>query len=78
VAVWEAVADRESFLVVYPDGSSFPQRWNIEVVLYWIEGQGHAWPGGPALPLLGEAVSDLNASEVLWAFFREHPMVQAP
>jgi polyhydroxybutyrate depolymerase len=53
-------------------------REDAEVLLYWIQGQGHAWPGGPGLPLLGEAVSDLNASEVLWAFFREHPLVQGP
>jgi polyhydroxybutyrate depolymerase len=25
---WESIADRESFLVVYPHGSSFPLRWN--------------------------------------------------
>ena len=25
---WEGIADRESFLVVYPHGSSFPLRWN--------------------------------------------------
>src|SRR3972149_2878538 len=25
---WEEIADRESFLVIYPHGSSFPLRWN--------------------------------------------------
>ena len=44
------------------------------VVLYWIEGQGHAWPGGPAIPMLGASVTDFNASEVMWAFFRDHPL----
>jgi polyhydroxybutyrate depolymerase len=26
---WEDVADRETFLVVFPHGSSFPLRWNV-------------------------------------------------
>jgi polyhydroxybutyrate depolymerase len=47
---------------------------DAEVIMYSIEGQGHAWPGGPALPLLGGSVSDINASEVLWAFFKQHPL----
>jgi len=51
---------------------------DADVVLYWIQGQAHAWPGGPALPLLGESVSDINASEILWAFFRDHPMRESP
>ncbi len=25
---WNAIADREGFLVVYPNGTGFPQRWN--------------------------------------------------
>jgi len=41
---------------------------------YAIEGRGHAWPGGPALPLLGDSVSNINASEALWEFFRQHPL----
>jgi polyhydroxybutyrate depolymerase len=49
---------------------------DADVVLYRIEGQGHAWPGGPALPTLGDSVSDINASEVMWAFFQQHPLVQ--
>lgn len=36
-------------------------RDGAEVVLYRIAGQGHAWPGGPALPFLGESVSDINS-----------------
>jgi hypothetical protein len=41
-----------------------------EVVYYSIVGQGHAWAGDPALPLLGDSVSDVNASVVLREFFR--------
>ncbi len=53
-------------------------RNEADVVLVWVEGQGHAWPGGPALPFLGDSVSDVNASESLWAFFREHPRASPP
>jgi polyhydroxybutyrate depolymerase len=47
---------------------------DADIVWYSIEGQGHAWPGGPSLPWLGDSVSDLNASETLWEFFKQHPM----
>lgn len=29
---WESIADKENFLVVYPQGSSFPLRWNSSPV----------------------------------------------
>lgn len=45
---------------------------DAEVILYSIEGQGHAWPGGPSLPMLGESIADINASEALWAFFKRY------
>lgn len=45
-----------------------------EVLLYLIEGQGHGWPGGPSLPLLGHSGSEINASETLWEFFKHHPL----
>ena len=62
-----------------PQGSATGIRYegcreDAWVVLYWIEGQGHAWPGGPAILLLGKSVTDINASEVMWAFFRDHPL----
>jgi polyhydroxybutyrate depolymerase len=61
-----------------PVGSASLTRYEdcedeADVVLYWIEGQGHSWPGGPAIPMLGDSVTDFNASEVLWAFFENHP-----
>lgn len=46
-----------------------------EVVLYAIEGGGHGWPGGWAyLPerIIGRTSRDIDANEVLWAFFRRH------
>jgi polyhydroxybutyrate depolymerase len=52
-------------------------RDGVEVVLYAIEGGGHTWPGGlPHLPkfVIGKTSKEFNASEVIWQFFKEHPM----
>ena len=49
----------------------------VEVVLYAIEGGGHTWPGGlPYLPesIIGRTSREFNASEIIWQFFKEHPM----
>jgi polyhydroxybutyrate depolymerase len=46
------------------------------VVLYTIEGGGHTWPGGSQyLPrgIVGRVSRDINANEVIWAFFAAHP-----
>ncbi len=48
---------------------------NSEVLLYTVEGGGHAWPGG--YPYLGEWIigktsRDIDASEVIWEFFKRH------
>ena len=48
-----------------------------EVVLYAIEGGGHTWPGGlQYLPesVIGKTSREFNASEVIWQFFKAHPM----
>ena len=48
-----------------------------EVVLYAIEGGGHTWPGGlQYLPesVIGRTSREFNASEIIWQFFKEHPM----
>jgi polyhydroxybutyrate depolymerase len=50
---------------------------NAEVVLYAIEGGGHTWPGGlQYLPewIIGKTCRDFDASEVIWQFFKEHPL----
>ena len=31
----------------------------------------HAWPGGSGA--MGYAPSPVNATELIWAFFRDHP-----
>lgn len=50
---------------------------NTEVILYAVEGGGHAWPGGvqyfPEF-LIGKTSRDFNASEVIWEFFRKHTL----
>ncbi|MEW6717344.1 MAG: PHB depolymerase family esterase [Chloroflexota bacterium] len=47
---------------------------NAEVVLYTIVGGGHTWPGGPSVPFIGETTQEIQASEVMWAFFEAHPL----
>jgi polyhydroxybutyrate depolymerase len=48
-----------------------------EVVLLAVEGHGHNWPGRPAPgEKAGPSTKELNAAEVVWDFFREHPKVR--
>jgi polyhydroxybutyrate depolymerase len=55
------------------------QRWSgcrsgREVVLYTIEGGGHTWPDGPPVgSRVGRVTRELDATEVIWAFFVAHP-----
>ena len=48
---------------------------NTEVITYMIGNGGHTWPGGsqylPAM-LIGKTTHELNASEVIWEFFKRH------
>lgn len=43
-----------------------------DVALYTLHGDGHVWPGGGAMPawILGPDSGSLNATEVMWEFFR--------
>jgi polyhydroxybutyrate depolymerase len=45
------------------------------VVLYTVEGGGHQWFGGePITPwLLGPSTDSIDATAMIWTFFREHP-----
>ncbi len=46
-----------------------------EVILYGIEGGGHTWPNGyQYLPeeIIGKTNRDIDACEVIWAFFQRH------
>jgi polyhydroxybutyrate depolymerase len=49
-------------------------KQGVEVVVYTVEGGGHTWPGGPQyLPafLVGKASHNLDATAVIWEFFRK-------
>jgi polyhydroxybutyrate depolymerase len=46
-----------------------------EVILYAVDGGGHAWPGGYRyLPekLIGKTSADVDANELIWNFFKKH------
>ena len=72
--------------VLVPDGTTVVRRTyagcrgNGDVVWYEIEGGGHRWPphsyeGGQeaaALRQNGVSSRNINASEVIWAFFAAH------
>lgn len=48
-----------------------------EVILYRIEGGGHTWAGGlQYLPerIIGKTSRDINASETIWNFLRNHAL----
>ncbi|MCJ7570055.1 MAG: hypothetical protein MUO58_21295 [Anaerolineales bacterium] len=48
-----------------------------EIVFYTIEGGGHAWPGGRPT-FVGKTSRDINASRVMWEFFKDHPLTDDP
>ena len=50
----------------------------LDVVLYRIDGGGHTWPGSPFLvtaeDMVGTTTMAIDANEVMWAFFEDHPL----
>ena len=48
------------------------------VVLYTVLGGGHSWPGGTPLPewMVGPTSSSIDASTLMWEFFRQHPLTR--
>lgn len=49
-------------------------RDGTEVVLYTIVDGGHAWPGGtPAWEGGDRPTPDINATDLIWEFFKAHP-----
>jgi polyhydroxybutyrate depolymerase len=51
---------------------------NAEAVLYTIKGMGHYWPGGVNFlseQVAGQRSHRLNATDLIWDFFCNHPMV---
>lgn len=50
-------------------------RNGSEVVLFIIDGGGHTWPGQkPLLNFLGPSTGNISANDLMWEFFRKHPM----
>jgi len=47
---------------------------NSDIVFYTVEGGGHSWPGGGSLPkiIVGNTNRDIDATEMMWDFFRQH------
>jgi polyhydroxybutyrate depolymerase len=53
---------------------------NAEAVLYTINGMGHYWPGGVNFlseQIAGHRSHRLNATDLIWDFFCNHPMVHS-
>jgi len=46
-----------------------------EAAIYALPDMGHAWPGsdGTETRMLGYEASPLNATEMIWQFFKDHP-----
>jgi len=45
------------------------------VVFYIIDGGGHTWPGSIPIRTLGLTTQQINASDLIWTFFKAHPLV---
>jgi len=45
-----------------------------EVALCLVEGGGHTWPGGTAMPLRGKTTRDISATDTMVDFFLRHPL----
>ncbi len=54
---------------------SFESSSGVGVSLYTVHGGGHTWPGGRQYlfrSLVGEVNQDIDATQVIWDFFRTH------
>jgi polyhydroxybutyrate depolymerase len=61
------------------DGIQYSQcAENAEVNFYTIQGGGHSWSGGEPLPgwIVGKTTQDIDATEVMWQFFTQHPLAE--
>ncbi len=50
---------------------------DAEVLFYMVDGAGHVWPGGDGVlseRIAGPSTDRLDATAVIWEFFRGHPM----
>ena len=50
-------------------------RDGTNVILVIIEGMGSTWPGRePLIKFLGKSTRNVSANELIWEFFKKHPM----
>ena len=63
---------------ILADGAVHGVRYSLctdgaDVVLYTIEGGGHAWPGGEPMPewIVGYTSPDINVTQMMWEFFSQ-------
>lgn len=49
---------------------------DASVLLYTVQGGGHQWPGGKPIAewIVGPYSSSVEATKLIWAFFRAHPL----
>jgi polyhydroxybutyrate depolymerase len=61
--------------IIYRKGDATGERWACipgqEVDLYTLDGKGHSWPGSNMPARITS--QDVDATEVMWAFFKAHP-----
>ncbi len=53
-----------------------PKTPGLEVALFSINGGGHTWASGPQfqpIAIIGRVCRDIDATEVIWDFFKKHP-----
>ncbi|HYV91115.1 MAG TPA: Ig-like domain-containing protein [Chitinophagales bacterium] len=51
---------------------------DTEVDLYKIYNGGHTWPGTDSHGTLGKVCEDINATEIIWDFFKNHSVNVSP
>jgi polyhydroxybutyrate depolymerase len=52
-----------------------PGKDGAEVILFVINGGGHTWPGREiGQRLLGKSTKNISANDLMWEFFKRHPM----
>lgn len=77
-------AARRQDLEKVEDGTSIELRaWaacdgDVQVQLYTVDGGGHTWPGAKKSALFGTTSREIDANEVLWAFFSGFSLPAGP
>jgi polyhydroxybutyrate depolymerase len=64
----QTFANGDSSCVTYPECAD-----GATTTFCTVDGGGHTWPGGIAIPGLGHTTTDLDATDAMWEFFVAHP-----